>query len=100
MVEVTESAVASDGAAAASSLARLRGKGIAVALDDFGSGQSSLTRLADLPVDAIKLDLSEFWHTAPDAHTREQVVRGVVELSTASTSRWWRSTSRRRSAAD
>ena len=100
MVELTESAVASNGKEAAASLGRLRDNGMAVALDDFGSGQSSLTRLADLPLDAVKLDLSEFWDTAPDARTREQRrARHRRALATASASRWWRSTSPTRSAS-
>jgi EAL domain-containing protein (putative c-di-GMP-specific phosphodiesterase class I) len=82
MVELTETAVASS-EAAISALLRLREMGIAVALDDFGSGQSSLTRLAELPLDAVKVDLASFSETTPDASTREQVIRGVVELSHA-----------------
>jgi diguanylate cyclase (GGDEF)-like protein len=37
-------------------LADLRGAGIRVSIDDFGTGHASLTRLRDLPVDELKLD--------------------------------------------
>jgi hypothetical protein len=40
------------------SLARLRRMGVRLSLDDFGTGQSTLTLLATCPVDQIKLDRS------------------------------------------
>jgi diguanylate cyclase (GGDEF)-like protein/PAS domain S-box-containing protein len=38
-------------------LAALRQRGVRVALDDVGSGESSLVRLRRLPVDVVKLDM-------------------------------------------
>lgn len=38
------------------SIARLRGLGVAIALDDFGSGHSNAARLAVVAVDYVKLD--------------------------------------------
>ncbi|TQS41728.1 putative bifunctional diguanylate cyclase/phosphodiesterase [Cryptosporangium phraense] len=59
ILEVTESTV-SDGtgytAEVAARLAELRGHGIRIAVDDFGTGQSSLALLRQLPVDTLKLD--------------------------------------------
>ena len=40
----------------AADLAALRAVGVAVCLDDFGTGDSSLTRLARLPIDVLKID--------------------------------------------
>ena len=57
-VEVTESAVVPDADTAIAALARLRELGVAVALDDFGTGQSSLSQLARLPLDTVKIDRS------------------------------------------
>ncbi|HEY5856409.1 MAG TPA: EAL domain-containing protein [Aldersonia sp.] len=54
-VEITESAVMSDPAAAAAALASLRRLGVRVALDDFGTGYSSLVQLNRLPLDVIKI---------------------------------------------
>jgi diguanylate cyclase (GGDEF)-like protein/PAS domain S-box-containing protein len=55
-LEVTETAVLRDPAAAATALAALRERGVRIAIDDFGTGYSSLRHLSDLPVDIIKLD--------------------------------------------
>ena len=57
-VEVTESAVVPDPAAARAVLDGLRAAGVRIALDDFGTGQSSLSQLARLPVDTVKVDKS------------------------------------------
>ncbi len=57
-VEVTESAVVLDPDAALAALTALRRLGVLVLLDDFGTGQSSLSQLARLPVDTVKVDKS------------------------------------------
>jgi diguanylate cyclase (GGDEF)-like protein len=54
--EVTEQSVAADVAELAASLRALREMGVRVALDDFGSGYSSLGQLRRLPVDVLKID--------------------------------------------
>lgn len=55
-VEITESVFIEDFAAAEARLRRLREHGITIALDDFGSGYSSLSRIEQLPIDCIKID--------------------------------------------
>ncbi len=57
-VEVTETAVMRDPAAAGRALQRLRRLGMKVALDDFGTGHSSLSTLHQLPLDKVKIDRS------------------------------------------
>ena len=57
-VEVTESAVLSDPVRASRMLERMRAAGIQVAMDDFGSGYSSLAQLTSLPLDTVKIDRS------------------------------------------
>ena len=79
VLEVTEGGRIEDLAAAAAVLQEVRGLGVRVALDDFGSGNSNLAYLLRLPVDLLKLDRSL---TAEGPHPgRGQVVSaGAVEL--------------------
>jgi diguanylate cyclase len=55
-VEITEDAVLPDPAAVAALLGTWRSSGITVALDDYGTGYSSLAYLHELPLDSLKLD--------------------------------------------
>ncbi|MFW3170851.1 putative bifunctional diguanylate cyclase/phosphodiesterase [Geodermatophilus sp. CPCC 206100] len=55
-LEVTESLLMADRERAARVLARLRAGGVGVAIDDYGTGYSSLAYLAALPVTELKLD--------------------------------------------
>ena len=57
-VEITESALVQDMAAAQFTLGALRDAGIRIALDDFGTGYSSLYHLRNFKLDAIKIDRS------------------------------------------
>jgi diguanylate cyclase (GGDEF)-like protein len=56
VIEVTEHAVAVDVQQLVERLTSLREGGVRVALDDFGSGYSSLGQLRTLPVDILKID--------------------------------------------
>jgi diguanylate cyclase (GGDEF)-like protein/PAS domain S-box-containing protein len=56
VIEVAETWIAEDLPAIVASLAGLRKLGVRAALDDFGSGQASLSHLRRLPVDMLKLD--------------------------------------------
>ncbi len=57
-IEVPESHVMEDVPRAEKTLRRLRDLGVTVVLDRFGVGYASLSRLAQLPTDAVKLDLA------------------------------------------
>lgn len=57
-VELTESDLFSLGGSALDALSSLRAEGVRLAVDDVGTGQSSLTHLVTLPVDVIKIDRS------------------------------------------
>lgn len=57
-LEVTESALSADPDAEASVLTRLRDLGVHLAMDDFGTGNSSLTALRRFPFDILKIDQS------------------------------------------
>ena len=58
VIEVTETSLITQISSAARSLTILRKLGFKVALDDFGSGYSSLRYLTSMPVDIIKFDIS------------------------------------------
>ncbi|MHB1144856.1 MAG: putative bifunctional diguanylate cyclase/phosphodiesterase [Thiobacillus sp.] len=58
VLEVTETALITQIAKASANLNRLRREGFAIALDDFGSGYSSLRYLSSMPVDLVKFDIS------------------------------------------
>ncbi|GAC1337092.1 MAG: hypothetical protein NVSMB29_00900 [Candidatus Dormibacteria bacterium] len=55
LLEVTESVVIDDVQAASRRLSELRELGLRIAMDDFGTGFSSLSVLRDLPIDVLKI---------------------------------------------
>jgi EAL domain-containing protein (putative c-di-GMP-specific phosphodiesterase class I) len=57
-LELTETELSALGRSALTTLNDLRSLGIRLAVDDVGTGQSSLTHLVTLPVDVIKIDRS------------------------------------------
>ena len=58
LLEITESAYTGDADQVLSTAKRLRGMGFRIEMDDFGTGYSSLGMLSNLPIDALKLDMS------------------------------------------
>lgn len=58
MIEVTETALITQIGLANENLSKLRHCGFSIALDDFGSGYSSVRYLASMPVDIVKFDIS------------------------------------------
>jgi EAL domain-containing protein (putative c-di-GMP-specific phosphodiesterase class I) len=57
-LEITESLIMEDVKLSISTLQAIRGMGVSIAVDDFGTGFSSLSYLHQLPVDALKIDRS------------------------------------------
>jgi diguanylate cyclase (GGDEF)-like protein len=78
VLEVTESTIASERAAEAR-LAALRRLGVAIAIDDFGAGHSSLGRLKALPLDVLKIDRAFVAEIVEDERNRA-IVRTVTAL--------------------
>jgi EAL domain-containing protein (putative c-di-GMP-specific phosphodiesterase class I) len=79
VLEVTEGAIMKKADAAIAVLRRLAENGIALSIDDFGAGQSSLTYLRRLPVREVKIDKAFVLKLAqyPDD---QAIVRAVVDL--------------------
>ena len=57
-LEITESLIMEDVNQNIASLHAIRAMGVTIAIDDFGTGFSSLSYLAKLPVDTLKIDRS------------------------------------------
>ena len=79
-VELTETAVMRNPEAAETVLRKLRRAGVTIALDDFGSGWSSLAQLTRLHIDAIKIDRS-FVAQAGDGAEGDEILRAVLALA-------------------
>ena len=58
IIEVTETALITQLHLASNILNKMRQNGFKIALDDFGSGYSSLSYLSNMPVDIVKFDIS------------------------------------------
>ncbi len=80
VVELAESSVADAGARLRGELEELREIGVAVLLDDFGTGVSPLAYLRDLPVDGVKLDMS-FTSGIPEDPSAARVSRALGALA-------------------
>jgi PAS domain S-box-containing protein len=78
-VEITESAIAEDMAAARSISADLKAMGCRIALDDFGTGYSSLYHLKSLPFDELKVDRTFVSSMTTERESRK-IVAAVVGL--------------------
>jgi EAL domain-containing protein (putative c-di-GMP-specific phosphodiesterase class I) len=79
-LEVTETALVEDIAAATAALVELRSFGARIAIDDFGTGWASLTYLQHFPIDALKIDrvfVSGLGERASDT----AIVRSIVALA-------------------
>jgi len=77
-LELTET-VFQTGAPTIEALRRLRSLGIGIALDDFGSGYSSLTSLEQLPITRVKLDRSVV--ESVDSNPRSAAIsRSIITL--------------------
>lgn len=82
VIEITESMVLENIDQTIIVLKRLKEKGFLFALDDFGSGYSSLTYFKHLPVDIIKMD-KDFIATIDQSMTERNFLKFVLDLSRA-----------------
>jgi diguanylate cyclase (GGDEF)-like protein/PAS domain S-box-containing protein len=81
VVEVTESAVMADAVRAAEVLSSLASRGVAISIDDFGTGATSLGLLKKLPVHELKIDKSFVMGMAGEEGADTAIVRSTADLA-------------------
>ena len=79
-LEITESAAMDDVEQTVSILSRLRGLGLHLSIDDFGTGSSSLSYLRRFEVDSIKIDKSFVDDIGRDPNA-DAICKAIIGLS-------------------
>jgi EAL domain-containing protein (putative c-di-GMP-specific phosphodiesterase class I) len=78
-LEVTETALLADPAAARQRMQALRSLGVRLGLDDFGTGYSSLAYLRTYPINTLKIDRSFVAGLAEGAQA-DMILRTIIQL--------------------
>ena len=78
-LEITETAIMSEPETALANLAALREAGFGIAIDDYGTGLSSLAYLRQIPADSLKIDRSFVTSLGRNGRDAE-LVRSTIEL--------------------
>ena len=81
-MELTESATLREPERIGPMLAELRRSACSIAIDDFGAGWSSLSRLRSMPVQTLKIDRS-FLREVPGDPESGAIVRAIIALGDA-----------------
>jgi EAL domain-containing protein (putative c-di-GMP-specific phosphodiesterase class I) len=81
-LELTENILMNTVDGAVETLAELRWLGVRISIDDFGTGQSSLSHLSTLPFDTLKIDQS-FVQKLRENSKETEIVRAIVSLGAA-----------------
>jgi diguanylate cyclase (GGDEF)-like protein/PAS domain S-box-containing protein len=82
IIELTESAMLQDHDDAEPILRELHDLGLRLALDDFGAGYSSLSRLREMPMDTLKIDRA-FLREVPENGEAAAIVTAILSLARA-----------------
>ncbi|WP_415396702.1 putative bifunctional diguanylate cyclase/phosphodiesterase [Sulfurimonas sp. CS5] len=80
MFEVTESQIMKNPQQTIAKLENLKEIGVSLAVDDFGTGHSSLSYLKRLPIDKIKIDQS-FVRDIPEDSDDMELTRAIIAIS-------------------
>jgi len=80
ILEVIENTLIENFDAGRKSLLKLKEKGFKIAIDDFGKGFSSLSYLAELPLDILKIDMA-FVESVPGDPKKEAIAGHIIELA-------------------
>jgi diguanylate cyclase len=79
-LEITESAIIRSPETALKVLHAIRGLGVRLSVDDYGTGQSTLSYLKSLPVDELKIDKSFVTSLCTNMNDRI-MVRSTIEMA-------------------
>lgn len=78
-LEISESALTNNVNFVHETMANLRHEGISLSLDNFGTGDSSLSALVRYPVDRLKIDRS-FIKSAPAGSREAAIARAIIAM--------------------
>ena len=78
-LEVNEAMLAADQSSASSSIKDLQRRGFTITLDDFGSGNESLSMLITAPVDHVKISRN-FLKNIGTSKTEQEYVRCMCDM--------------------
>ena len=81
-IEITKSALMKNNQRVVDQLRRVRGAGVRVSLDDFGTGFSSLSYLERFPITTIKIDRS-FVQKLGQRDGARATIRAIIELASS-----------------
>lgn len=80
-LEITESAYMDNSQLLVEKVKELKNQGFVVAMDDFGSGYSSLNMLQDIDVDILKIDM-RFLHSNSNSNSTGNILKAVANMAT------------------
>jgi len=80
VIEITEGQIMQEPDKVIDVLAHLGVMGLSLSIDDFGTGQASLTYLKEMPVEKLKIDQS-FVHDMATNPDDQLIVRATIELA-------------------
>ena len=80
VLEITENSLIDHLDYASEVLNNLRAEGFKIALDDFGSGYSSIRYLANMPVDIIKFDMSMTHALLEKDNKTQEIIRSTAQM--------------------
>jgi diguanylate cyclase (GGDEF)-like protein len=80
-IELTENTVMTDVEQMSRALEKLKALGVTLAMDDFGTGQSSLHSLHLFPIDVLKIDRSFIDTRDKDTRWWAAIIHATVELA-------------------
>ena len=80
-LELTESGIMSDSAAALATLKQFKSLGVSLAIDDFGTGYSSLSYLNRFPLDTLKIDRSFTDAMRTEGKDESLIARTIMPLA-------------------